>query len=359
MNKNSRIYVAGHRGLVGSAIVRRLEAGRYSNVLKRTHAELDLTDPKETDDFFSEEKPEYVFLAAAKVGGIVANNTYPAEFIRDNLAIQNNVIHSCWRHGVERLLFLGSSCIYPKHAPQPIKEEYLLTGPLEPTNRPYALAKIAGVEMCWSYNRQYGTKYLAAMPTNLYGPGDNYSLTNSHVIPAMIRKFHLAKLAAQGDWPSIENDEATHGPIPQELKRELRDVASGDAAARVTLWGTGMPRREFLYSDDMADACVFLMELPSNKYNVLLGSSESETGRFEPPLINIGVGEDLTIKQLSETVGQAVDYRHAVFFDETKPDGTPRKLLDVSKLTAVGWRAKIGLTEGISRAYDDFRGFLA
>ncbi|MFL9609791.1 GDP-L-fucose synthase family protein [Methylobacillus sp. Pita2] len=321
MNKHARIYVAGHRGLVGSAIVRNLEAKGYTNILKRTHAELDLTDEKATDQFFAEYKPEYVFLAAAKVGGIVANNTYPAEFIRDNLAIQTNVIHSAWKHGVTRLLFLGSSCIYPKHAPQPMKEEHLLTGPLEPTNRPYALAKIAGIEMCWSYNRQYGTQYLAAMPTNLYGPGDNYHPENSHVIPALLRKFNEAK--------------RNHQPT-------------------VTVWGTGTPRREFLYSDDMADACVYLMNLPQDQYRALLGSDESQSGRFEPPLINVGVGEDITIKALAELVKQIVDYQGNIEFDATKPDGTPRKLMDVTRLTKAGWRANTALKQGLVIAYQDF-----
>ncbi|MGY1488097.1 GDP-L-fucose synthase family protein [Methylobacillus pratensis] len=322
MDKHAPIYVAGHRGLVGSAIIRNLEAKGYTNILKRTHAELDLTDEKAIDQFFAEHKPEYVFLAAAKVGGIVANNTYPAEFIRDNLAIQTNVIHSAWKHNVKRLLFLGSSCIYPKHAPQPMKEEYLLSGPLEPTNRPYALAKIAGIEMCWSYNRQYGTQYLAAMPTNLYGPGDNYHPENSHVIPALLRKFHEAK----------QNHQST-----------------------VTVWGTGTPRREFLYSDDMADACVYLMNLPQGQYQALLGSDESKTGRFEPPLINVGVGEDVTIKELAELIKQAVGYQGTIEFDTTKPDGTPRKLMNVSRLTKVGWKANTDLKEGLAQAYSDFK----
>ncbi len=321
MDKHARIYVAGHRGLVGSAIVRNLEAKGYTNILKRTHAELDLTDDKATDAFFAEHKPEYVFLAAAKVGGIVANNTYPAEFIRDNLAIQNSVIHSAWEHGVTRLLFLGSSCIYPKLAPQPMKEEHLLTGPLEPTNRPYALAKIAGIEMCWSYNRQYGTQYLAAMPTNLYGPGDNYHPQNSHVIPALLRKFHEAK----------QNKQPT-----------------------VTVWGTGTPRREFLYSDDMADACVYLMNLPQDQYQALLGSDESKTGRFEPPLINVGVGDDVTIKELAELVKQTVGYEGNIEFDTSKPDGTPRKLMSVDRLAQAGWVAKTSLSDGLNFAYRDF-----
>lgn len=322
MNLASCIYVAGHRGLVGSAIVRNLEAKGYTNILKRTHAELDLTDAAATDAFFAEHKPEYVFLAAAKVGGIVANNTYPAEFIRDNLVIQANVIHSAWKHGVTRLMFLGSSCIYPKMAPQPMREDCLLTGPLEPTNRPYALAKIAGIEMCWSYNRQYGTKYLAVMPTNLYGPGDNYHPENSHVIPALLRKFHEAKQRAD---------------------------------KTVTIWGTGTPRREFLYSDDMADACVFLINLPDDRYESLLGSDESKTGRFEPPLVNVGVGEDVTIRELAELVGEVVGFDGELVFDTTKPDGTPRKLMDVNRLHGMGWKAETSFEAGLRTAYEDFQ----
>ncbi len=321
MNLESCIYVAGHRGLVGSAIVRNLEGKGYANILKRTHAELDLTDAAAVDAFFAEHRPEYVFLAAAKVGGIVANNSYPAEFIRDNLAIQTNVIHSAWKHGVTRLMFLGSSCIYPKMAPQPMREDCLLTGPLEPTNRPYALAKIAGIEMCWSYNRQYDTKYLAVMPTNLYGPGDNYHPENSHVIPALLRKFHEAK--RRGD-------------------------------STVTIWGTGTPRREFLYSDDMADACVFLMNLDDDRYTSLLGSDESKTGRFEPPLVNVGVGEDVTIKELAELVGKVVGFHGDLVFDTTKPDGTPRKLMDVTRLNSMGWKALTELDAGLGQAYRDF-----
>lgn len=321
MDKNAKIYIAGHRGLVGSAIVRNLQAKGYTNLLMRTHAELDLTDQKATDAFFAEEKPDYVFLAAAKVGGILANNLYPAEFIRDNLIIQANIIHAAYKNNAKRLMFLGSSCIYPKLAPQPMKEEYLLTGPLEPTNRPYALAKIAGIEMCWSYNRQYGTKYLAVMPTNLYGPGDNYDLNNSHVIPALIRKFHEAKQAN---------------------------------AKEVVVWGTGTPKREFLYSEDMADACVFLMNLPDDKYNDLLGSDESKSGKFEPPLVNIGVGEDVSIRELAELVGQVVGFKGDLIFDASKPDGTPRKLLDISRLNHVGCQAKMHLTDGIKHAYTAF-----
>jgi GDP-L-fucose synthase len=321
MDKNAKIYVAGHRGLVGSAIVRNLTAKGFANLQLRTHAELDLTNQAATDAFFAQETPDYVFLAAAKVGGIHANNEYPAEFIRDNLFIQSNVIDAAYRNGVKRLLFLGSSCIYPKRSPQPMKEEYLLTGPLEPTNRPYALAKIAGIELCWSYNRQYGTRYLAVMPTNLYGPGDNYHPENSHVIPALIRKFHEARLAG---------------------------------AREVIVWGTGTPRREFLYSEDMADACVFLMNLPGEKYDCLLGSDEAKTGKFEPPLVNIGVGEDVTIGELAEIVSEVTGFAGDIVFDASKPDGTPRKLMDVGVLEKQGWAARTDLRSGIAKAYDDF-----
>ncbi|WP_395701111.1 GDP-L-fucose synthase family protein [Aquabacterium sp.] len=323
MHREAKIYVAGHRGLVGSAIVRRLASAGYRRLLLRTHAELDLTDERATRAFFDAERPDFVFLAAAKVGGIVANNRYPAEFIRDNLAIQTNVIHAAHLAGVQRLLFLGSSCIYPKFAPQPMREDALLSGPLEPTNRPYALAKIAGIEMCWSYNRQYGTRYLAAMPTNLYGPGDNYHPENSHVIPALLRRLHEAKVSGQ---PSV------------------------------TVWGTGTPRREFLYSDDMADACVWLMQLDDAAYGALLGSDESVSGRFEPPLVNIGVGHDVTIRELAELIARTVGYTGALVFDASKPDGTPRKLMDVSRLARSGWHARTPLAEGLQTAYRDYLG---
>ena len=313
MKLDARIYVAGHRGLVGSAIVRRLQSADHSNIITRTHAELDLTDQPAVRDFQASERPEYVFLAAAKVGGILANDTYPAEFIEQNLAIQNSVIHESWRAGVKRLLFLGSSCIYPRDCPQPIKEEYLLTGPLESTNRAYAIAKIAGIEMCWSYNRQYGTRFLAVMPTNLYGPGDNYDLKNSHVLPALIRKMHEAK-------------------------------ESG--ATEVVVWGTGKPRREFLYSEDMADACVTLMSLKDETFN-------AQATQY-PPLINIGCGEDLTIKDLAEMVAKVVGFKGTLKFDISKPDGTPRKLLDVTRLTNLGWRQRIPLREGLERAYESY-----
>jgi GDP-L-fucose synthase len=321
VNKNSKIYIAGHRGLVGSALMRNLKSAGYTNLILRTHAELDLTDQAATEAFFAQEKPDYVFLAAAKVGGILANNSYPAEFIRDNLAIQTNIIHAAYKNGVTRLMFLGSSCIYPKLAPQPMKEEYLLTGPLEPTNRPYALAKIAGIEMCWSYNRQYGTKYLAVMPTNLYGPGDNYHLENSHVIPALIRKFHEAMLAN---------------------------------AKEVVVWGTGTPKREFLYSEDMSDACIYLMNLPDGSFDVLLGSDETMSGKFEPPLVNIGVGNDVSISDLATLIKQVVGYTGEIIFDTSKPDGTPRKLMDVSRLNELGWSAPTSLQAGLAKAYTDF-----
>jgi GDP-L-fucose synthase len=315
MNKTDKIYVAGHRGLVGSALVRNLEEKGYTNLLKRTHAELDLTDEKVVADFFRIEKPDYVFLAAAKVGGIHANNTYPAEFIRDNLAIQTNVIHQAYLNNVKRLLFLGSSCIYPKNAPQPLKEEYLLTGPLEETNRPYALAKIAGIEMCWSYNRQYGTQYLAAMPTNLYGPGDNYDLQNSHVIPALIRKFHQAK---NQDLPEVK------------------------------IWGTGTPRREFLHSDEMAEACIFLMQ---KDYSEITRQLDIERA----PLINVGSGVDLTIHELASLIKGIVGYSGNLVFDTTKPDGTPRKLTDVSLIGRLGWHCRLELLHGLTQVYEAYR----
>ena len=321
MNPNAKIYIAGHRGLVGSALMRCLRAQGYTNIVTRTHAELDLTDRVATEAFFAAEKPEYVFLAAAMVGGIHANNIYPGEFIFTNLAIQTNVIHAAYLSGVERLLFLGSSCIYPRDCPQPIKEEYLLTGPLESTNRPYAIAKIAGIEQCWSYNRQYGTKFLAAMPTNLYGPGDNYDLGTSHVIPALIRKFHEGK--ERGD-------------------------------NEVVVWGTGTPRREFLYSDDMADACIFLMNRPDDEFNQLLwpaGSPRESVNLGLAPFINIGTGIDLTIRELAECVREVVGFEGAIMFDTSKPDGTRQKLLDVSRINAIGWRAKLRLKEGLKRSY--------
>jgi GDP-L-fucose synthase len=321
MEKNAKIYIAGHRGLVGSAIARNLQAKGYANICVRSRTELDLRNQAEAADFFASERPAYVFLTAARIGGILANNSYPAEFIRDNIAIEHNVIHAAYQSGVARLMFFGSSCAYPKFVAQPIREHYLLSGPLEPTNRPYALAKIAGIEMCWSYNRQYGTRYLAVMPTNVYGPRDNYDLDNGHVVAALIRKFHEAKVC--GD-------------------RE------------VVVWGTGTPRREFLYSEDLADACVFLMNLPDATFASLLGSDETMSGKFDPPLINIGVGEDISVEELAVLVMRVVGFNGRIAFDTTKPDGTPRKLLDVSRLNAIGWRPRTSLEAGLAKSYEDF-----
>jgi len=307
MDRDARIYIAGHRGMVGSAIMRRLEGSGYRDIVSRTHAELDLTNQQSVQQFFLDQRPEYVFLAAAKVGGILANSTYPAEFIYQNLLIESHIIHAAYETSVKKLLFLGSSCIYPKHAPQPMKEEYLLTGVLEPTNEAYAIAKIAGIKMCGAYNVQYGTNYISVMPTNLYGPGDNYHSQNSHVIPGLIRKAHEAK---------ERNDK------------------------EMVVWGSGSPRREFLYSEDLADACVFLMEQVS----------AAEIGEF----INIGVGTDLTIAELAQMVADVVGFKGKLTFDRSKPDGTPQKLLDVSRLERLGWKARTDLRQGLVMAYQDF-----
>lgn len=331
MNKTDKILVAGAAGMVGSALVRTLLAQGFENILGTIHRKapdfgptaagrvrlesLDLMDQESARAFFERERPTHVFLAAARVGGIHANNTYPADFIHSNLAIQTNVIHSAYQTGVQHLLFLGSSCIYPRECPQPIRESYLLTGPLEPTNRPYAVAKIAGIEMCWAYNRQYGTRYLSVMPTNLYGPGDNYDLQTSHVLPALIRKAHEAKMRGEGSF---------------------------------TVWGTGVPRREFLYSDDLAGACVFLMNEA--------GDAEALFNEHEPPLVNIGCGEDVTIAELAGMVAKVVDFEGEIVFDESKSDGTPQKLLDVSRISGMGWRPGVALPEGIGLAYGDYVG---
>jgi len=341
-----RIYVAGHRGMVGSAIVRILQGQGRAHLITRSHAELDLTDQAAVRHFFASEKPEQVYLAAARVGGIHANNTYPAEFIYQNLMIEANIIHQAWCAGVHKLLFLGSSCIYPKLAAQPMAEDALLTGTLEPTNEAYAVAKIAGIKLCESYNRQYGTDYRSVMPTNLYGPGDNYDLQNSHVIPAMIRKLHLAKLAAAHDWPAIERDEARNGPIPGDLRQQLYDTSNAGLAPCLTLWGTGTPKREFLYVDDMAAASVHVMNLDKASYDA----------HTQPMLshINVGTGEDLSIRELAESVARVVGYGGRIEFDPSKPDGTPRKLLDVSRLHALGCQARVGLDEGLRQAYGDF-----
>ena len=318
MSADTKIYVAGHTGLAGSALIRELRKRGHDNFALRSHAELDLTDRAAVRAFFEKERPEHVYLAAAKVGGIMSNFELPAEFIHLNLAIQDNVIEESRRAGVQRLMFLGSVCIYPRECPQPIKEEYLLTGPLEFTNRPYAIAKIAGVEMCWAYNRQYGTRYLAVMPNNLYGPGDRYDLKHSHVLPAFIRKFHEAKMSG---------------------------------IKSVTLWGTGTPRREMLYSDDMAEACVNLMELPDKEYDRLLGFNPASP---QPPLVNIGWGEDYTIRELATRVKRVVGYKGEITWDSSKPDGTPRKLLDISRMKAMGWTPRTSLEVGLGNAYQDF-----
>ncbi len=347
----SRIYVAGHRGMVGSAIVRALQAKGYTNLITRTHAELDLTNQAAVRTFFQSERIDQVYLAAAKVGGIHANNTYPAEFIYQNLMIQTNVIHEAWKAGVRKLLFLGSSCVYPKDCPQPIKEEYLLTGPLEPTNEPYAIAKIGGIKMCESYNRQYGTDYRVIMPCNLYGPGDNYSLDGSHVIPGMMRKFHLAKLAKMNDTLGIIADEQRHGKIPAEIKvmiginphLPLTPDSTISSESSVTFWGSGAPYREFLHVNDLASAVVFFMGLD----RATLESKHCSS----PLVINAGIGSDLTIYELAQLMGQIVGYDGAIEFDRLKPDGTPKKILNNTRITAFGWRPQIALGPGIAMTY--------
>jgi GDP-L-fucose synthase len=315
VNSSAKIYIAGHRGLMGSALVRRLRAAGYENLVVRSRQELDLTDRQRVQEFFTDEKPEYVFIAAARVGGILANATRPAEFIFENILIQTNLIHEAHQAAVKRLIFLGSSCIYPKHAPQPLKEEYLLTGDLEETNRPYAVAKIAGVEMCWAYNRQYGTRFLGAMPTNLFGFGDHYDLQNSHVLPALLRKMHEAKITGQKE---------------------------------VVVWGTGKPRREFLFSDDAADACIFLINLPESEFNAVVNHDQIR------PIVNVGCGEDLTISELGALIAHVVGFSGNLVFDHSRPDGTPRKLLDVSRLNALGWRPKVSLRQALERTYHHF-----
>jgi GDP-L-fucose synthase len=353
MEKNAKIYIAGHTGLVGSALLRRLEAEGCSNLLVRKHSDLNLTRQTEVEVFFKAENPEYVFLAAAKVGGIMANYTYPAEFIYTNLAIQNNVIHAAWKTGVKRLLFLGSSCIYPKECPQPMKEDYLLSGPLEPTNEPYAIAKIAGIKMCQSYNRQYGTKYLCVMPTNLYGPNDNFDLETSHVLPALIRKFHLAKLAEQGDWEEIKKDEQKYGAIPDEIKQSIGLKTSIstlkttplNSRAFVALWGSGNPKREFLHVDDLADACIFLTKMEEKAYELFFDDTHT-------PLINIGCGKDQTVREIAAIVSEVVGYNGDIRWDQDKPDGTLQKLLDISKIKKLGWKPKIALKDGIRNVYE-------
>jgi GDP-L-fucose synthase len=346
VDKNSKIYIAGHRGMVGSAIMRRLQHAGYKNFLVRTSEELDLRNQQQVANFFSEEKPEYVFLAAAKVGGIIANNTYRAEFIYDNLMIESNVIHQSYLHAVKKLMFLGSSCIYPKLAPQPLKEEYLLTGLLEPTNEPYAIAKIAGIKMCDAYRAQYGCSFISVMPTNLYGANDSYDLEKSHVLPALIRKMHLGKCMQRNNWEEIRKDldkrpieringEANIEAIEEKLKKYGIQEVNGDV--QIELWGSGMPLREFLHADDLADACYFLMK----NYN-------------EQGLVNIGTGKDLSIKELAEITKEVVGFKGKIVWNIDKPDGTPRKLMSVEKLQSLGWKYKIELGDGIEDTYKKY-----
>jgi GDP-L-fucose synthase len=398
VDSDSRIYVAGHRGLAGSALFRSLHQKGYRNLITRTHAELDLEQQDAVDRFFSNERPQYVLLAAAKVGGICANVNFPVDFLLRNLRIEANIIEASWRHAVEGLLFLGSSCIYPRLAAQPLKEEYVLSGPLEPTNEPYAVAKIAGLELCEAYNRQYGTRFLSVMPTNLYGLNDNYDLENSHVLPAFIRKFHLAKLAAHGHWDAISADAAIFGPIPTDFYDTLTnprifggsfsrtpapDASNESSSPVVRLWGTGSPRREFLFSDDLADACIFLM----NRLDDLFANHQLSAGTVlsapgTPPLksespdsnsfahhprpvaegsslaarhlINIGYGEDLSIGELAKLVAGIVRFHGPVEWDSSKPDGTPQKLLDTTRIKNLGWRPKFSLEDGIRLTYQDY-----
>ncbi len=343
MNKDSKIYVAGHNGMVGSAIVRRLNQLGYHHIISRTSSLLDLTNQKEVAAFFEKEKPEYVFLAAAKVGGIVANNVYRGQFIYENLMIQNNVIHQSFVNSVKKLLFLGSSCIYPRMAPQPIKEEYLLTGELESTNEPYAIAKIAGIKMCEAYHSQYGCNYVSIMPTNLYGPNDNYNLETSHVLPALIRKMYLGKLLMDGDWTTIRADldrRPIEGINGKNSQNEIETILAkyGIGQGHITLWGTGNPLREFLHVDDMAAASVFVMQ-------------QYDAPDSLPAHLNVGCGEDLTIKSLAELTQKTVGFQGKVIWDTTKPDGTPRKQLDISRMNRLGWKPEISLEEGIERVY--------
>ena len=374
MNKESKIYIAGHRGLVGSAILKNLMAKGYTNFVTRTHSELDLTDTSAVADFFKKEKPEYVFLAAAKVGGIVANNTYRADFIYANLMIQNNVIHQAYKHGVKKLMFLGSTCIYPKNCPQPMKEEYLLTDTLEYTNEPYAIAKIAGIKMCESYNIQYGTNFISVMPTNLYGPNDNFDLEKSHVLPALIRKMHLGKALENNDWDGIRKNlnklpiEGVGGSASEE---EILQILAkygitchpelGEGEVRVEIWGSGNPMREFLWSEDMADACVFLMEnrdfqdLIDNRHSELYLGAQPDTRGVRNTHINIGTGEDISIKDLAQLIKKTVGFMGKLVFNTQKPDGTMKKLTDVSKLKSLGWEFQIELEEGVFKIYNWYK----
>ncbi len=373
LNQDSRIFLAGHQGMVGSAIYRYLQVENYRNIITRSHDELDLVDQAAVRYFFQNEKIDVVILAAAKVGGIHANDMYRAEFIFENIMIQANVIHEAYRSGVKRLLFLGSSCIYPKYAAQPMREEQLLTGRLEPTNEPYAIAKIAGIKLCESYNFQYGTHYRSVMPTNLYGPNDNFDLENSHVLPAMMRKFHLAKLARGGDWESIQKDQALFGPISVDFLNRLKALPQSKApesqqSSAIRLWGSGHPKREFLHVDDLASACLFLCNLADDayaaacavsfekpdqpKHKALSASANSDRkDRNRVSHINVGSGKDIHIAELAEVVQEVVDYEGAVSWNTSMPDGTPRKLLDISRLTQLGWKPRISLSQGIKSTY--------
>ena len=366
MDKKSKIYVAGHLGLVGSALVRNLKKKGYNNITGKSIDELDLMDYRAVEEYFKKEKPEYVFLAAAKVGGIVANNLYRGQFIYENLTIQNNIVHNCYRSGVKKLLFLGSSCIYPRDCPQPIMEEYLLTDPLEYTNEPYAVAKIAGIKLCESYNLQYGTNFISVMPTNLYGPNDNYDLEKSHVLPALIRKMHLGKCLMNNNWPAIKNDfnkkpvEGVDGNAGEKMilkKINKYGIKTQNGSVSVSLWGTGSPRREFLHSDDMADACVFVMEhvdfndLVENRKKFIKPETAEEIRNTH---INIGTGRDITIKELADKVKNIVGYEGELVWDKTKPDGTKQKLLNVDKLHSLGWKENISLESGITAIYSNY-----
>ncbi len=349
MNPEEHIYVAGHRGMVGSSIVRHLRELGVDNIITRQHNELDLTDQTAVRQFLSTQKIDKVILAAAKVGGIHANNVYPADFIYTNIMIQSNVIHEAYKAGIQNLLFLGSSCIYPKFAPQPMKEEHLLTGILEPTNEPYAVAKIAGIKMCESYNRQYSTCYRSMMPTNLYGPEDNYHLENSHVLPAMIRKYHLAKLATQGDIEAIIKDEQQYGIIPEDIGKAIgysskMQTLREDLSAKVVLWGTGSPLREFLHVDDMAAACLHVMDLDQANFSA-----------SNPSFVNVGTGKDITIRETAELIAELVGFKGETEYNSNQPDGTPRKLLDTSRINNLGWKPRFSFREGLENTYESYK----
>ena len=363
MNKNSKIYIAGHKGLVGSAIFRKLKEKGYSNLIYKTHKELDLTDQLAVEEFFKTQNPEYVFLAAAKVGGILANNKYRADFIYQNLQIQNNVIHCAYKYGVKKLLFLGSTCIYPKNCPQPIKEEYLLTGELEYTNEPYAIAKIAGIKMCESYNLQYKTNFISAMPTNLYGINDNFDLEKSHVLPALIRKIHLGKYLEENNWDEIKKDlnknpiEGINGSYTKEEILKILDrygIKKDNNVVKIEIWGSGKPKREFLFSDDMADACLFLMERIDFKDIINLSSTKS-LNEIRNTHINIGTGKDISIKDLANLIKNIINFKGSFYFNTNKPDGTMRKVTDVTKLHSLGWKHKVELEDGIKMMYEWYK----